>query len=353
MSELEIKELKFKVGEQEILKGIDLHVEDGEFFVFLGPSGCGKTTTLRMVAGLADPTSGKILMDSKVINDLSPSQRGIAMVFQDYALYPHKTVFENIAFPLRIQHKKTSYIKQRVQETAALLRIDHLLKKKPSSISGGERQRVAMARALIKNPKLLLMDEPLSNLDAKLRDIVRFELKRIHKETGVTTIYVTHDQIEAMTLGTRIAVMDKGSIVQMGTPDDLFHEPTNEFIASFIGTPAMNIIYSEPVLKQLGITNGNHAGIRPRRIKLRNEGSDISFTGTIVGVNLLGNEILTQVNLGDEFMYFFAEYSDYDLLEDGKKMDFFASPDDVYVFNTDGNQVGRLSSKAKTAKSKN
>ncbi len=342
MSELEIEKLVFKAGNQEILKGIDLQVNDGEFFVFLGPSGCGKTTTLRTIAGLQDATSGKVKMDGKVINEVSPSKRGVAMVFQDYALYPHKTVFENIAFPLRVAHKSNKYILQKVKETAALLRIDHLLKKKPSSISGGERQRVAMARALVKEPKILLMDEPLSNLDAKLRDIVRFELKRIHKETGVTTIYVTHDQIEAMTLGDRIAVMNKGEIVQMGTPLELFHEPSNDFIASFLGTPAMNMIHSPEVLKELGVSEGEYVGIRPRPIHLEKDTGDLSMKGKVAGVNMLGNDILTQVSLSEEFIYFFTKYTNAEKIEDGKEIQMYISPHDIYVFDAEGEQIGRL-----------
>ncbi|AKA48165.1 hypothetical protein IX51_02570 [uncultured archaeon] len=342
MSKLELDKLRFTAGNQDILKGIDLNIEDGEFFVFLGPSGCGKTTTLRIIAGLLDPTSGKVMMDGKVVNDISPSRRGIAMVFQDYALYPHKTVFENIAFPLRVAHKKNKYIIKKVRETAQLLRIDHLLKKKPSNISGGERQRVAMARALVKEPKLLLMDEPLSNLDAKLRDIVRFELKRIHKETGVTTIYVTHDQIEAMTLGDRIAVMNRGDIMQTGTPVELFHEPSNDFIASFLGTPAMNIIHSDEVLKALNVKENCYVGIRPRPIHITNDDGDVSFKGTIAGVNMLGNDILTQVSLSGEYIYFFTMYTNAEKLVEGEEIELYVNPSDIYVFNSEGEQVGRL-----------
>ncbi len=349
MSELVLEKLKYTVGEKEILCGIDLDIKDGEFFVFLGPSGCGKTTTLRMIAGLADPTSGDIKMDDEVVNNVSPSQRGIAMVFQDYALYPHKTVFENIAFPLRVQHKNNKYIIGKVREVAGLLRIDHLLKKKPSTISGGERQRVAMARALIKEPKLLLMDEPLSNLDAKLRDVVRFELKRIHKETGVTTIYVTHDQIEAMTLGDRIAVMDHGQIVQMGSPTELFHDPKNEFIAAFLGTPAMNIIHSPETLKELGVEGGLYAGIRPKRIELEGEKNKASFTAKVVGVNMLGNDLLVQARVEDTFIYFFASYNDAEKIRDGEEVKLYVELDQVYLFDSEGEQVGRLGQTSKAA----
>ena len=221
---------------------IELTVADGEFMIFVGPSGCGKTTALRMVAGLEEITSGEIRIGGRVVNDLEPPDRDIAMVFQNYALYPHMSVADNIGFPLRMQRLKKSETNDRVHEVALLLGIDDLLKRKPRELSGGQRQRVAMGRAIIRHPQAFLMDEPLSNLDAKLRVQMRAELVKLHRRLDVTTIYVTHDQTEAMTLGQRVAVLDKGVIQQVDTPQGLYGRPANTFVASFIGSPSMNFI---------------------------------------------------------------------------------------------------------------
>ena len=216
---------------------IDLTVNDGEFVVLVGPSGCGKSTVLRMVAGLEDITSGTVAIDGRVVNDVSPHDRDIAMVFQNYALYPHMTVAENIGFTLRLHHVKRDDALQRVEHTAQVLGLESLLDRKPAALSGGQRQRVAMGRSLVRQPSVLLMDEPLSNLDAKLRVSMRGELIRLHQQYRTTTIYVTHDQVEAMTLGDRIAVLDRGRLQQVGTPDELYRRPCNVFVAGFIGSP--------------------------------------------------------------------------------------------------------------------
>ena len=221
---------------------IELTVADGEFMIFVGPSGCGKTTALRMVAGLEEITSGEIRIGGRVVNDLEPPDRDIAMVFQNYALYPHMSVADNIGFPLRMQRLKKAETSDRVREVAELLGIGDLLRRKPRELSGGQRQRVAMGRAIVRHPQAFLMDEPLSNLDAKLRVQMRAELVKLHRRLDVTTIYVTHDQTEAMTLGQRVAVLDKGVIQQVDTPQGLYRRPTNTFVASFIGSPAMNFI---------------------------------------------------------------------------------------------------------------
>jgi len=222
----------------------DLHllIEDGEFMILVGPSGCGKTTALRMVAGLEKPTSGEILVGNTVVNDLDPVDRDIAMVFQNYALYPHMTVRQNIDFPLETQKVPKAERDKRVAEAAALLGLDHLLDRKPRQLSGGQRQRVAMGRAIVRHPQSFLMDEPLSNLDAKLRVQMRAELVKLHQRLGVTTLYVTHDQVEAMTLGERVAVMSNGVVQQVDAPDVLYNDPANTFVASFIGSPAMNFL---------------------------------------------------------------------------------------------------------------
>ncbi|HEX9113415.1 MAG TPA: ABC transporter ATP-binding protein [Nitrospirota bacterium] len=222
--------------------GIDLEIADGEFLALLGPSGSGKTTLMRLVAGLEQPTGGRIVIDGIVVNDLPPRERGIAMVFQSYALYPHKTVFGNISFPLTVEKMPREDIRKKVEWAANLLGIGHLLDRMPSQVSGGERQRVAIARALVRRPKVLLMDEPLSNLDAKVRHTAREELKLFQREINVTTIYVTHDQAEAMGLGDRIAVMHEGTIRQIGPPEAIYHDPANIFVAGFVGIPPMNFI---------------------------------------------------------------------------------------------------------------
>jgi multiple sugar transport system ATP-binding protein len=221
---------------------LSLAIEDGEFMIFVGPSGCGKTTALRMVAGLEEITQGEIRIGDRRVNDLEPQDRDIAMVFQNYALYPHMYVRENIAFPLRMQHLSRADIDKRVQEVAALLGIEKLLERKPKELSGGQRQRVAMGRAIVRHPQVFLMDEPLSNLDAKLRIQMRVELVKLHRRLGVTTIYVTHDQTEAMTLGQRVAVLHQGRIQQVAPPRQLYLHPLNTFVASFIGSPPMNFL---------------------------------------------------------------------------------------------------------------
>ncbi|MEO5632948.1 sn-glycerol-3-phosphate ABC transporter ATP-binding protein UgpC [Gaiella sp.] len=222
----------------------DLHlrIEDGEFMIFVGPSGCGKTTALRMVAGLEHPTSGEILIGGNVVNDLDPVDRDIAMVFQNYALYPHMTVRGNIGFPLETQRLPKAEREQRIAEAASLLGLEDLLERKPGALSGGQRQRVAMGRAIVRHPRSFLMDEPLSNLDAKLRVQMRAELVKLHQRLGVTTLYVTHDQVEAMTLGQRVAVLDHGVVQQVDPPDVLYNRPANMFVASFIGSPSMNFL---------------------------------------------------------------------------------------------------------------
>lgn len=242
MATVEFRGLKKIFGNVRAVDGVDLIIGDGEFLVLLGPSGSGKTTLMRLCAGLERPAEGRIIIDGEVVNEVSPRQRGIAMVFQSYALYPHKTVFKNIAFPLKIEGMAREEIKRKVEWAAGLLGIGGLVGRMPSEISGGERQRVAIARALVRRPKVLLMDEPLSNLDAKVRHSARDELKKFQREIGVTTIYVTHDQAEAMGLGDRIAVMNKGKVRQIGAPDDIYHNPADTFVAGFVGTPPMNFI---------------------------------------------------------------------------------------------------------------
>jgi multiple sugar transport system ATP-binding protein len=242
MAQVTLRKIVKKYDETLAVRGIDLDIADHEFVVLVGPSGCGKSTTLRMIAGLEDITGGDIQIGGTVVNDVPPKDRDIAMVFQNYALYPHMTVFENMSFGLRLKRTPKEEMKARVDEAARILDITELLERKPKQLSGGQRQRVAMGRAIVRNPKVFLFDEPLSNLDAKLRVQMRTEIKKVHQKVRTTTVYVTHDQIEAMTLADRVVVMNHGIIEQVGTPNDLYHFPATKFVAGFIGSPAMNFM---------------------------------------------------------------------------------------------------------------
>ena len=253
MSRIELKKLRKEFGSLVAVKDLDLTIEDGEFIVLVGPSGCGKTTTLRMIAGFEDPTAGEICIDGKVVNDLEPRDRDLGMVFQSHALFPHKNVAENIVFGLRMQKVSKEEQRRKLQEVAELVRISHLLGKMPGQCSGGESQRVALARTLVTEPSNFLLDEPLSSLDAKLRRELRAECDRLHEELQKTFVYVTHDQEEAMTLADRIVVMDLGEIIQMGSPIDIYSDPVSYFVADFFGNPAMNLIEGEFVQNGAGV----------------------------------------------------------------------------------------------------
>src|SRR5262245_55391438 len=242
MATVETRGVKKHYGAVVAVNGVDLLTRDGEFLVLLGPSGCGKTTLLRMIAGFETPTAGELLIGGERVNDLPPRARKIAMVFQSYALYPHMTVFKNIAFPLKAQRMDKASIPKKVEWAASLFGIGHLMERKPRELSGGERQRVALARALVREPAVFLLDEPLSNLDAQLRASARDELQQFQRRIGTTTIYVTHDQVEAMGLGDRIAVMRAGTVRQIGTPQEIYHEPADTFVARFVGSPPMNLV---------------------------------------------------------------------------------------------------------------
>jgi multiple sugar transport system ATP-binding protein len=242
MADVTLRKVIKRYEDVEAVRGIDLDIADKEFVVLVGPSGCGKSTTLRMIAGLEDITDGDIMIGGDVVNDVPPKDRDIAMVFQNYALYPHMTVAENMSFGLRLKHYPKAEIKSRVTEAARMLDITDLIDRKPKQLSGGQRQRVAMGRAIVRNPKVFLFDEPLSNLDAKLRVQMRIEIKKVHQKVRTTTVYVTHDQVEAMTLADRVVVMNHGRIEQIGTPNDLYHSPATRFVAGFIGSPAMNFV---------------------------------------------------------------------------------------------------------------
>jgi multiple sugar transport system ATP-binding protein len=264
MAFLEIKHVKKRYGGTDVLKGIDISIEQGDFLVLVGPSGCGKSTLLNLIAGLDQLSEGEIWINGAMVNDLHPSKRDIAMVFQSYALYPNMTVAENVVFGLEMRGVPKPEREAAVAEVAKILQIEHLLKRKPSQLSGGQRQRVAMGRALVRKPLVFLFDEPLSNLDAKLRVEMRTEIKRLHQNMGATIVYVTHDQIEAMTLATQIAVMNGGEIQQLGTPKEIYNRPVNTFVASFMGSPSMNMIPAVLADGGVQIASGNDAPISLR-----------------------------------------------------------------------------------------
>ncbi|PKQ11718.1 MAG: sugar ABC transporter ATP-binding protein [Alphaproteobacteria bacterium HGW-Alphaproteobacteria-1] len=314
MATVELRGVSKSFGQQGAVHDIDLNVEHGEFMVLVGPSGCGKSTTLRMVAGLEEITSGRLFIDGRDVTDAPPQKRDIAMVFQSYALYPHMTAYRNMAFGLiKATTLSKAEIEARVREAAAILDITDLLDRRPKELSGGERQRVAIGRALVRQPKVFLFDEPLSNLDAKLRSRMRGELKRLHQELGMTVIYVTHDQIEAMTLGTRVAMMSKGRLQQVGAPMELYMKPANTFVAAFIGSPEMALL---PCRTEAGgrlVHAAFHSGIElgrdlPREVilGLRPEEVSLSRTGMASGrverTELIGAEALVEVILADDRM---------------------------------------------------
>lgn len=273
MAKIEFSKISKSFGKQPVLKSIDLEISSGEFLVLVGPSGCGKSTLLRTLAGLENPDSGEVRIDGKVINNIEPQNRDIGMVFQSYALYPHMNVAENMGFALSLQKKPKAQIEKDVKEVAQLLQIDHLLERKPKELSGGQRQRVALGRALTRHTSIVLFDEPLSNLDAHLRSQMRVEIKRLHQQLKNTMIYVTHDQMEATTMGDRIAVLKDGLVEQIGTPTEIYHKPKNLFIASFIGSPEMNFIEGS-VLQRLpwpeAKKEGQILGIRPEAFQISN-----------------------------------------------------------------------------------
>src|SRR5450432_4070587 len=254
MADVLLRNVVKRYGNYEAVRGISLEIPDSKFVALVGPSGCGKTTTLRMIAGLEDISEGDICIGGRVINDVAPKNRDIAMVFQSYALYPHMTVFQNMAFGLRMRGMAKAEIRKNVEDAARILDISELLGRRPKALSGGQRQRAAMGRAIVRNPKVFLFDEPLSNLDAKLRVQMRTEIKKVHQTVKTTTVYVTHDQVEAMTLADRVVVMNHGTIEQVGTPQELYHNPATRFVAGFIGSPAMNFMPCQ-------IIDGNGGGI--------------------------------------------------------------------------------------------
>jgi sn-glycerol 3-phosphate transport system ATP-binding protein len=274
-----------------VIHNLNAQIHDGEFVVIVGPSGCGKSTLLRMVAGLEEITGGNISIGDRVVNDLEPAERDIAMVFQNYALYPHMSVFDNMAYGLKIAKVPMDEIKTRVDKAAGILELSHLLQRKPRELSGGQRQRVAMGRAIVRQPQVFLFDEPLSNLDAKLRAQTRLEIQKLHRELGITSLFVTHDQVEAMTLAQRMIVMNGGVMEQFGTPEEVYNRPASTFVASFIGSPPMNLLKQAP-----GLASGQILGIRPEHLELSSTGWEMK----VDTVELLGAERLVHAHLGTE-----------------------------------------------------
>ena len=301
MADVNLKSVKKTFDKTEVIHGVDLDINSGEFIVFVGPSGCGKSTLLRMIAGLEDITEGEISIGGEVVNEIIAAERGVAMVFQSYALYPHMTVFNNMAFALKQAKTPVDEINIRVLEAAKILQIESLFERLPKQLSGGQRQRVAIGRAIVRNPKVFLFDEPLSNLDAALRVQTRIEIAKLHSQLTATMIYVTHDQVEAMTLADRIVVINQGVIEQVGTPIELYNSPKNQFVAEFIGSPKMNMINIQngekfDLINLNPPSEASKIGIRPEHLSLANNGSH-KLKGTVRHIENLGEHLLCYINL--------------------------------------------------------
>ncbi|WBU56642.1 ABC transporter ATP-binding protein [Paracoccus sediminicola] len=325
MGTLNLSNVTKSFGKVEVIKGVDLSVNDGEFCVFVGPSGCGKSTLLRMIAGLEDVTSGDVLLDGERINDVAPAKREIAMVFQTYALYPHLTVRENMGLGLKQLGTPKADITAATEKAAAMLALDPLMDRRPSELSGGQRQRVAIGRAIVRTPKLFLFDEPLSNLDAALRVATRIEIARLHRELGATMIYVTHDQVEAMTLADKIVVLRAGKVEQVGRPMDLYNDPDNTFVAGFIGSPQMNFLKAEALGLQF-----DTLGIRPEHLEISESGGEIE--GRVSHLEKLGGETLTYVRTDLHGLLTVRQFGEHDHPVDGTV---FVTPDQSRAFRFD------------------
>ncbi len=344
MGNVTIRDLRKSYGKLEVIHGLSLDIAESEFVALVGPSGCGKSTLLRMIAGLEPINSGTIAISDRVVNNLPPSQRDIAMVFQTYALYPHKSVAENMGFALKVAGKSKAEVKQRVKEAAEILSLTEYLDRKPRHLSGGQRQRVAMGRAIVRDPQVFLFDEPLSNLDAKLRVQMRTEIKQLHQRLKTTTVFVTHDQIEAMTLSDRVVVMQNGYIEQIGTPLELYDEPANEFVATFIGAPSMNLLMAELENGSVKIANQQFAGpagsgqiklgVRPEHLML----SETGLSMTVKVVEPTGSE--TMVFLDYEGQDVVAVFRERHHFESGQVIHLQPDPAHLHFFNaTDGKRI--------------
>lgn len=331
MTALVLRNISKSFGKVEVLKHIDLTVEDGEFVVFVGPSGCGKSTLLRVIAGLEDATDGTVEISGKPVNDVPPAKRGIAMVFQSYALYPHLTVHDNMALALKQEKQPKAQIEARVAEASRMLELVDLLERRPAELSGGQRQRVAIGRAIVREPQLFLFDEPLSNLDAALRMNTRIEIAALHRALKASIIYVTHDQTEAMTLADKIVVLRDGVVEQAGSPMDLYNNPANQFVAGFLGAPSMNFLAAEAV----GGTAGQTLGIRPEHLRIADTGP---LSGSVTHVEWLGGDTNVLVEAGEAGRITVRAFGQYDI-EVGAPvaLDFDAAQS--FHFDTDGARI--------------
>jgi multiple sugar transport system ATP-binding protein len=326
LGSLKIQNIRKSFGKVEVLKGIDLDVSDGEFVVFVGPSGCGKSTLLRIIAGLEDTSTGDVLIDGDKVNNLPPAKRGIAMVFQTYALYPHLNVRNNMALGLKQAGTPTAEIDKRIAASSAMLSLEPYLERRPAELSGGQRQRVAIGRALVREPKLFLFDEPLSNLDAALRVNTRLEIAKLHHELKATMVYVTHDQVEAMTLADKIVVLNEGRIEQIGGPMQLYNSPANEFVAGFIGSPKMNFIRGERLNDR-----ARTIGVRPEHISVSHNAGD--WKGTVIHAEHLGADTNLYLDTEKAGLITVRIFGVYDA-EAGATL--FATPDPQKVYRFDG-----------------
>lgn len=373
MTTLSIRNLTKRYGNLTALENFSLEIHSGQFMVLLGPSGCGKTTVLRCIAGLTGITSGEIYIGDELVNKLPPKDRDVAMVFQNYSLYPHMNVYENIAFPLKMRKTERNQIKERVQNIANLLNISNLLNRKPKEISGGQMQRVALGRALVREPKIFLMDEPLSNLDAKLRTDMRVEIKKLQKKVGITTLYITHDQIEAMSMADNIGIMDAGKLLQLDTPQKVYNEPANQFVAGFIGIPPMNFLEFKivrdkslfltlvtgsanehdnkfmikvPEVLSASISNtGDETiilGIRPKDItvlRTDEEFDGFKVKGEVTFIELLGDDSIAEVKLGQNSLKISNVASRIDNLIIGKEAIMGIKYSKLYLFKNSGKRM--------------
>lgn len=355
MASLELKSIVKDFGETRVIHGVDLQVNDGEFVVFVGPSGCGKSTLLRLICGLEQVSSGDIFLDGERVNHTKAADRGLAMVFQSYALYPHMTVYQNMAFGLENMGLAKDVVKSKVGEASKLLRLDTFLERKPTQLSGGQRQRVAIGRAIVREPKIFLFDEPLSNLDAELRVSMRSEITGLHRRLGSTMIYVTHDQVEAMTMADKIVVLRLGKIEQVGSPLDLYNKPDNRFVAGFIGSPQMNFV---PVKasgnSQVTTTHGTNImlpteqkvaagtaltlGVRPEHLSLEDTPGSLGLPIKVTGVEQLGGHCLIYGSLPNDGTRITAHCEGQQPTRIGDTVTLYAKPDTCHLFETDGQE---------------
>jgi multiple sugar transport system ATP-binding protein len=373
LTTLSIRNLTKRYGNLTALENFSLEIDSGEFMVLLGPSGCGKTTVLRCIAGLTDISSGEIYIGDEIVNKLPPKDRDVAMVFQNYSLYPHMNVYDNIAFPLKMRKTDKNQINDRVQEIASLLNINNLLKRRPKEISGGQMQRVALGRALVREPKVFLMDEPLSNLDAKLRTEMRIEIKKLQKKVAITTLYITHDQAEAMSMADNVAIMEAGKMLQLGSPQKVYNEPANQFVGSFIGNPPMNFLKFRVVREKYmflkpdnGDSDKNYnksmvqvpavlstiidrtreenivLGIRPKDITVlrNNEGFDgLKLKGEVTYIELFGDDSVAELKLGQASLKISNVASRIDDLIIGKEAALGVKYDKINLFTSSGERI--------------